>query len=155
MRKGNNKVEIRTYTDTDLGKLALLEKACFSDAWTMEMLRDTAKQDGFCCLLATLDGEEIGFVYGSVLFEDVELYKVAVLPSHRGKGFGKILAQEFIAAVKGRGARQIFLEVRVSNQAALSLYLGQGFERVRLRKRYYADGEDCLELRKDLYPEED
>ena len=154
MRKGKNKVEIRKFTDTDLGRLALLEKGCFSDAWTMEMLCDTAKQDGFCCLLATLHGEEIGFVYGNVVFEDAELYKVAVLPEYRGKGFGKELAQAFIAAVQEKGARQIFLEVRVSNQAALSLYLGQGFERVRLRKRYYSDGEDCLELKKDLYPEE-
>ena len=104
--------------------------------------------------MATLHGEEIGFVYGNVVFEDAELYKVAVLPEYRGKGFGKELAQAFIAAVQEKGARQIFLEVRVSNQAALSLYVGQGFERVRLRKRYYSDGEDCLELKKNLYPEE-
>ena len=154
MRKGKNKVEIRKFTDKDLGKLAILEKNCFSDAWTMEMLRDTARQDGFCALLAELDGEEIGFVYGNVVFEDAELYKVAVLPDFRGKGFGKLLAQAFMEAVKEKGARQIFLEVRVSNQAALALYVGQGFERVRLRKRYYSDGEDCLELKKDLYPEE-
>ena len=153
MRKGRNKVEIKRFTDKDLGRLALLEKACFADAWTMEMLRDTAKQNGFCCLLAEQDGEEIGFVYGNVVFEDAELYKVAVLPAFRGKGFGKLLAQAFITAMQAQGARQIFLEVRVSNQAALSLYLGQGFEKLRLRKRYYADGEDCLELKKDLYPE--
>jgi ribosomal-protein-alanine N-acetyltransferase len=153
MRKGKIDVDIREFTEKDLSKLALLEKSCFADAWTMEMLKSEMGRDGFCCLLAEADGEAAGFVYGNVLFEDAELYKVAVLPDFRGKGIGRGLMNAFSGFVKDKGAQQIFLEVRVSNQAALALYLGQNFEKTRLRKRYYADGEDCLEMRKSLYPD--
>lgn len=148
-------MDIREFTEKDLSRLAVLEKACFADAWTMEMLKSEIGRDGFCALVAEKDGEPMGFVYGNLLFEDAELYKVAVLPAYRGNGFGKTLVEGFTDLVKRKGARQIFLEVRVSNAAALALYLGQGFEKTRLRKRYYADGENCLEMRKSLYPDEE
>ena len=153
MRRGKLNVDIREFTEKDLTELAVLEKACFADPWTVEMLKSESERDGFCCLLAETQGECVGLVYGNVLMDVAELYKVAVLPTFRAKGCGKALAESFISLVKKMGARQIFLEVRVSNQAALALYLGQGFEKTRQRKRYYADGEDCLEMKKSLYPD--
>lgn len=42
------------------------------------------------------------------------------------------------------GAESVLLEVRASNEAALRLYDSLGFQRVGLRRRYYADGEDAL-----------
>ena len=92
---------------------------------------------------------------GSVLFEDAEIYKVAILPQHRGKGLGSMAVNAFVDKVKERGGERIFLEVRPSNTAALRLYQNRGFEKNRLRKRYYADGEDCLEMKKELYPDEE
>ena len=41
-------------------------------------------------------------------------------------------------------AEAVLLEVRASNLAAQALYARLGFERVGLRKRYYADGEDAV-----------
>lgn len=143
---------MREFTIRDLEKLAALENRCFPDAWTLEMLKSETGREGFCCLFAEENGEAVGFIYGNVLFEDAELYKVAVLPVCQKRGIGKALVEGFSEQVKAKGARRIFLEVRVSNAAALALYAGQGFEKTRVRKRYYADGEDCLEMRKDLYP---
>ena len=40
------------------------------------------------------------------------------------------------------GARRATLEVRVSNSAALELYLKYGFEIVSRRKRYYTDNNE-------------
>ncbi len=42
------------------------------------------------------------------------------------------------------GAEAVLLEVRASNAAALRLYESLGFQRVGLRRRYYADGEDAV-----------
>jgi len=55
-----------------------------------------------------------------------------------------------IADAKERGATEMFLEVRVSNAAAMRLYLGCGFAGVYARTRYYSDGEDCLVMKKIL-----
>ena len=45
---------------------------------------------------------------------------------------------------------QLFLEVRVSNSAAIQLYLKNGFVGKYARLRYYDDGEDALVLHKTV-----
>ena len=53
-----------------------------------------------------------------------------------------------IAAQKG--AKRVFLEVRVSNSPAFLLYLKHGFNGLYARSRYYADGEDAIVMMKEL-----
>ena len=120
----------------------------------MEMIKTESARQEFCALLIEENEEALGFIMGSVVFEDAEIYKVAILPQYRGKGFGYMAVDAFTDEVKSRSATRIFLEVRPSNEAALRLYQNRGFEKTRLRKRYYADGEDCLEMKKELYPDE-
>ena len=48
------------------------------------------------------------------------------------------------------GMKRVFLEVRVSNSAALALYLKCGFCGKFVRPRYYGDGEDAVIMAKDL-----
>lgn len=145
----------RALSEKDIPKLAAMEQICFSDAWTAETLAEEMAREGFVGLLAEENDAAIGFAYGNALFENAELYKIAVLPDCRKKGVGKALLDAFTDAVKAMDARQIFLEVRVGNVAARALYAGQGFVVNRVRRRYYADGEDCLEMRKGLYPDEE
>ena len=127
----------------------------FMDAWSLDMIKTESSQHKFCALVIEEQDETLGFIMGSVLFEDAEIYKVAILPQHRGKGLGSMAVNAFVDKVKERGGERIFLEVRPSNTAALRLYQNRGFEKNRLRKRYYADGEDCLEMKKELYPDEE
>ncbi len=145
---------IRDWTEKDLPAIAILERACFSEPWTMEMLKNEFLRKEFCGALLEEDGKIVGFVCGMTLFEDAELMKVAVAESCRKRGLGGALIDEFYARAVSRGAERIFLEVRVSNAAALGLYQSRGYEKTRLRKRYYADGEDALEMKKEAHPEE-
>ena len=145
-------IAIRDWTEKDMPKLMALERACFVDAWTTEMMKNEFTRNGFCGALAEEDGDVVGYVCGFTLFEDAELFKIAVLQDCRGKGIGGLLLDAFIEQTANKGAEKIFLEVRVSNQAALGLYNSRGFEKTRIRKRYYPDGEDALEMKLDLCP---
>ncbi|MBE5747592.1 MAG: ribosomal-protein-alanine N-acetyltransferase [Clostridiales bacterium] len=147
-------ITIRNWTEKDLPKLMALERACFEDAWTTEMMKNEFTRDGFCGVLAEEDGETVGYVCGYTLFEDGELLKIAVLQACRGKGIGGLLLDAFTENAKGQGAERIFLEVRISNEPALGLYISRGFERTRIRKRYYPDGEDAVEMKRELCPED-
>lgn len=70
----------------------------------------------------------------------------------RGKGLARLLLKKVLLWLQGtvvdgcQGIRkeEFFLEVRVSNEAAIRLYESLGMQRVQVRKRYYADGEDAL-----------
>ncbi len=147
-------VNIREWTENDAPSAALIERACFKEAWTLEVVKQCFRYSHFIGYVLELDGEIIGYVCGSSMFEDSELMRIAVLPAHRGKGLGKLLLERFIEGVSSRGAERTFLEVRASNEAALALYLKSGFQKNRLRKRYYPDGEDALEMCKALLCED-
>ena len=145
---------IREWTEKDLLVVAAIERNCFIDPWTVEMLRaEMQKQDSYGLILEE-DGKALGYACGNALFEDGEVEKVAVLAENRGKGYGKALVLGLFEIAKRRGAERRFLEVRASNAPALGLYQSVGFEKTRLRKRYYENGEDALEMKKEFHPEE-
>ena len=143
-------VNIRQWTEDDAPSAVIIERACFKEAWTLDVVKQCFRFPHFLGFVLEAEGEIVGYVCGSSLFEDSELMRIAVLPTQRGKGFGKLLLERFVEGALARGAERMFLEVRASNEAALSLYLKSGFQKNRLRKRYYPDGEDGLEMCKDL-----
>ena len=148
-----NNVNIREWTENDVGAAALIERVCFAEPWTLEVIRQSLAVPHFYGFIVEADGETVGYACGSSLFEDSELMRIAVLPKCRGRGFGRLLLERFIEEAATRGAERMFLEVRASNEAALSLYLKSGFQKNRLRKRYYPDGEDALEMLNDFSTE--
>jgi len=58
--------------------------------------------------------------------------------------------ERVLDVLSGRGARQIYLEVRESNAPARRLYAAHGFREVGRRKEYYRRPvEDAIVLRLD------
>lgn len=141
-------MELRAWTKEDIDQIAALESVCFSDPWTKEMLLKSFVSPIFYSVLIEEQGEIWGYACETVMFEDAEIAIVAVAPKHRKKGLGKLLMERLENIAISRGAEQTFLEVRKSNAAALALYEGFGFEKIRTRERYYADGEDAFVMRK-------
>jgi ribosomal-protein-alanine N-acetyltransferase len=74
---------------------------------------------------------------------EAELLRIAVDPAHRGGGLGQTLLKACQRELEAEGLVHLYLEVRVSNAAAIRLYGACGWERCGLRPRYYPDGEDA------------
>jgi ribosomal-protein-alanine N-acetyltransferase len=92
-------------------------------------------------------GRVIGFVFGVMSGpQQARILMLAVDRRYRGGGLGTLLTREFFRECGKRGIRQVSLEVRVSNQAALRFYQRLGFFNVRRVTRYYSDGEDGIFL---------
>ncbi len=68
---------------------------------------------------------------------------VAVMPQQRRKGIGEALMKNAMEGMRQYNAKQCYLEVRVTNDAAVKLYKKLGFEITRTVHGYYADGEDA------------
>jgi len=75
---------------------------------------------------------------------EAELLRIAVDPAHRGQGLGRTLLEACQTDLAEAGMTSLFLEVRVSNSAAIALYLACGWQRCGLRGGYYPDGEDAV-----------
>jgi ribosomal-protein-alanine N-acetyltransferase len=78
------------------------------------------------------------------------IVSVAVLEEHRGSGLGTVLCEEAIAGMKQRGCSEVYLEVRVSNDAAVKLYEKLGFKTVATHRAYYRDGEDAYLMSRQI-----
>lgn len=140
----------RDWTEADIPTIAELEKSCFSDAWSEQTFFSAFRSPYFTGVLLEENGEVVAYACASVLFEEAEIGVVAVAREWRGRGVGKRLLSELLSRAKRLGAEKVFLEVRVSNESALALYRGAGFEGFGVRKRYYPDGEDAVLMKKEL-----
>jgi ribosomal-protein-alanine N-acetyltransferase len=91
-----------------------------------------------------------GVVVGYLLFwhvaDEAHLLNVAVAPAMRRRGIGRALVEHLLAYARGNAVAKILLEVRASNRAAIALYEELGFAEINVRKGYYADGEDAVEM---------
>lgn len=90
---------------------------------------------------------ELGFSNFKVLPALVKkghVVSIAVLEDYRRKGIGRELLRTSMSSMKEiYNAEEVYLEVRVSNYPAISLYEKLGFKPVKQLRGYYADGEDA------------
>lgn len=90
-------------------------------------------------------GDLSGFAVASLLAPEAELEAIAVAARSQRQGIGRRLLRGLLAELRPAGAREIWLEVRVSNESAIGLYRSLGFCESGRRARYYADPvEDAL-----------
>ncbi|MEZ4650593.1 MAG: ribosomal protein S18-alanine N-acetyltransferase [Candidatus Eisenbacteria bacterium] len=148
--------EILPLTPADLDDVSELEARCFSDPWPRELfLREAEdRSDNFCRVVRDLEGELLAYSIAWIIADEAHLGDIAVAPEQRGKGLAKLLLRELIDEARIRGAVHIVLEVRASNDGAITLYESHGFTKVAIRKGYYQDdAEDALVMMLHLQPE--
>jgi ribosomal-protein-alanine N-acetyltransferase len=141
---------LRAIHDGDVEVLAEMEKRCFKEPWTAEMfsaLLSYPFQHGF---IAEEGGQVCGYCCLSVVFDEAEILNIAVDTSYRKRGFGEQILESVLEKAKELGAEKCFLEVRVSNFPAISLYEKYGYQTFGVRAKYYPDGEDAYVMKKVL-----
>lgn len=142
----------RAWNYDDILPISELEATCFgAEKWTYAMFASSFMQEGFFSALCEDDSGTLA-AYGCVqsMFEDADLLNIAVAPAYRRKGIGKTLLKRLLLTAKRRSVKNMFLEVRLSNEAARALYESEGFTVIAERKKYYPDGETALVMKKEL-----
>lgn len=120
-------------------EIYFVEKNCFDDPWTREMLESELQNSLSVVVCERRGGEVKGFALGRVVADEAELFKIAVLPDFRRQGIAEEMLTALHEKMKERGARVCFLEVREKNEAAIALYKKAGYEKLRVIPRYYKD----------------
>lgn len=92
-------------------------------------------------------GELLAMLVAWQVADEVHVLDVVTRASWRRRGLGRALMNELVAFAKGLPVRHILLEVRRSNAPAIKLYRSLGFFATNVRRRYYDDGEDAVEMR--------
>lgn len=98
------------------------------------------------------DGPPIALLVAWTVMDELHIQDVGTLPAARRHGAARLLLGRALAEACRSGATCALLEVGKSNHGARRLYEAAGFVGVRVRDRYYADGEDALEMKCNLHP---
>lgn len=89
-----------------------------------------------------------GFLSYSLIYDRIELDYIWVDESSRRTGIGESLLEYLIELAMNQNIDNISLEVRCSNEPAISLYLKNGFEIVSKREKYYQNEDGYLMMKK-------
>jgi ribosomal-protein-alanine N-acetyltransferase len=130
-----------------------IEKASFPSPWSRTLFEEEIGRDFSDVIVAVEDpeGAVAGYAVCWTVGEDSHLLNIAVRPDARNRGIGRSLLRECIRRGAHAGGCRIYLEVRLGNEPALSLYRREGFRFVGVRKRYYVDtGEDAIVLLREI-----
>jgi ribosomal-protein-alanine N-acetyltransferase len=130
-------------TEEHLAALMRYEREMFgTEAWSAGTYRAELADTGRRHYVAAEDasGQLLGWAGIMVIGDAAEILTVGVVPTARRRGIAVQMLAEMRAEARRRGAREIFLEVRVDNEPALTLYEREGFARVGLRVGYYDHG---------------
>ena len=132
----------------DAPTLSSLHGASFPQGWSAAACAELLESPGASAVLA--DG---GFAMLRTVAGEAELLTLAVAPERRGQGLGRALLRGALEQARAEGAETMHLEVAAGNTRAIRLYEGEGFERVGLRRGYYArpqGTEDAVLMRRAL-----
>ena len=145
-------VRIVPMTADHLDEVAELERICFPDPWSRNMLAEEL-DNALSAFLVALDdtGRVAGYAGLQVVLDEGTITNIAVRPECRRQGVAQQLLDVFLNFARGNRLAFLTLEVRASNYGAIALYGERGFRSVGRRKNYYEHPrEDALIMTKEF-----
>lgn len=137
-------LDIRRLTYADLPQVIAIERRCYPTPWSLAMFVLELSKPAGVCVTAERDDGVVGYCICSRYDTVWHIMNVSVDPAHRREGVATAMLEDVFERVGDPGAR-FTLEVRRSNDGAMTLYEGLGFRAAGVRRRYYQDnGEDAI-----------
>ena len=146
---------IREMNHDDLGMVSDIERRSYEFPWSHGVFRDCLLA-GYQCLALIREDRVAGYAVLSVAAGEAHILNLCTDPDFRSLGYGERLLDEVLYRARSTSVREIFLEVRPSNETALALYRKKGFHQIAARPAYYQANEgreDAAVLAKKLVVE--
>ena len=146
-------VQPHALTSAQLEAALAIEERCSPHPWTRGNFEGSLAA-GHWAQGLSCGSELLGYCIAMPAADEAHLLNIAVAPEHQKNGLAQRMVRALLDWARGRGARDVWLEVRAGNDAAQRLYLRQGFASAGRRPGYYPcpDGgrEDALLMRLQL-----
>lgn len=151
MKKLNlNEVKIQEFTLGDINTILDIQKELNIHILSKENIKRDFNNLNFKYFIAKYENVIVGF-FSFSLVTDIEIESIVVKKAFQRMGIGNLLLNYIFDFAKSNKVGNIFLEVRISNFPAISLYIKNGFEKLNIRKNYYSDtNEDAIILKKTI-----
>jgi ribosomal-protein-alanine N-acetyltransferase len=150
-------LRIRRMQSEDLPQVFELDRNSFSLPWPERSFRfELENNEVSRCWVAELLPESgapllVAIIVVWMIADEVHVATLAVSPEYRRQKIAQRLLAHTLIDAYHSGANSSFLEVRRSNQAAITLYQRFGYREVAVRRNYYKDNQEDAILM-DLSP---
>lgn len=133
-----------------LQALASLEAQCFSTPWSMQSLREAlARREDIFLVAEGENGAVLGYIGCQIVLDEGYITNVAVFLHERRRGIARKLLTHLDDEAQKIGLHFVTLEVRASNDGAISLYKRQGYRQAGTRREFYRNpSEDAILMTK-------
>ena len=152
---------IRKFKMDDLQDVMRINRVCLPENYTDSFFVDLYQRFPETFIVAEENEKILGYIMCRIevglsnfglggLIKKGHVVSIAVLLEGRRKGIARALLKKAMAGMSYYKAKQIYLEVRVTNDVAISLYKKLGLDIARTISGYYSDGEDAYVMSKKL-----
>ena len=134
---------------SDLDRIYEIEKLAYPYPWTRGIIEDCLRV-GYACFGLQIGKNLVGYTIFNWAAGEAHLLNLCIHPDWQQRGYGSLILEYAINQMARLENKTIFLEVRVSNPEAASLYKKRGFRVVGHRLSYYQAGderEDAIVMR--------
>ncbi len=131
--------QVRKMTKEDLDQVAAIAALAFVKPWSRQGFAEALPMENACFLVVDDNGSVAGYCGLYMAADEGEIINVAVKPDFRRKGIADQLMKALLTEGIRNGVCRFFLEVRVSNSAAIRLYQKHGFVKQGIRKDFYKE----------------
>ncbi|WP_443643590.1 GNAT family N-acetyltransferase [Candidatus Levibacter sp. Uisw_134_01] len=127
-------ISIKPIKKSDYNKILVIEKNLFKNPMTQIELNNFFSQNAFRIWKIEQD-RVLGYISFYQVKDEIEIIRIGIIKSYQRISFGSLL----IDKIKKLDVKKIFLEVSVQNEEAINFYIKNGFQKIGIRKGYYAD----------------
>jgi ribosomal-protein-alanine N-acetyltransferase len=146
-----NIIKVRSAKPYDMSTVLDIEKFCFPDPYPMSLLSRLYINNPEGFLVAEVDGKVVGYLIGTLRWgASGHIMAIGVYPEYRKRGVGTALMVQILDILHMRGAKNVRLEVRKSNDVAQLFYQKLGFKLGEEIPHYYEDGEAAIVMSREL-----
>lgn len=129
-------VHIRVMVHDDITAVSDIERRSYEFPWSHGVFRDCLLA-GYHCVIVEREDLVVGYGILSVAAGEAHILNLCVDPKYRELGYGERLLDEILNMAHHEEVKEIFLEVRPSNEKAIALYMKKGFRNIAYRAAYY------------------
>jgi ribosomal-protein-alanine N-acetyltransferase len=129
-------VHIRTMVHDDVVVVSDIERRSYEFPWSHGVFRDCLLA-GYSCVIVERGDLVVGYGILSMAAGEAHILNLCVDSNYQLLGYGDRLLDEILMRARGAEIKEVFLEVRPSNESAIALYQKKGFRRIAYRPAYY------------------
>ena len=154
------KLVIRESKPSDLDRILEIERKSFRNPWSIGLFKFFSKRYPHGFLVAEVNGKVVGYVITALetkldfkrlsIVKHGHILNLAVDEGYRKRGVASALLRHILRSLQESEASKVYLEVRVSNLAAIKLYSKFNFKVEKVLRTYYPDEEDAYLMSKTL-----